>query len=61
MARFLEKVIEHKLGVCFSLQLLSQIFLILRRTEKDVIINVPMSSLLSTHYSCQILMKLELS
>ena len=33
-------VFEHKMGVLISLQILSEIFLILRRTERDVIVNV---------------------
>jgi len=34
-------------------------FLILRRNERDIIVNVHISS--CTHYSCQILTKLEFS
>jgi len=34
-----KKVIEHKMGVFIFLQLLSHTFLILRRTERDTIIN----------------------
>jgi len=33
-----QKVIEHKM--CFSLQLLSEIYVILRRTDRNIIINV---------------------
>jgi hypothetical protein len=43
----------------FSLQMWSETFLILRRTELDIAINVATSS--SSHYSCQIWFKLEFS
>jgi hypothetical protein len=36
-----EKVIEHKLCSGFSPQHFSEIFLILRRSQQDIIINVP--------------------
>jgi hypothetical protein len=38
------KVIEHKMYVSFTLQILSEKFLILRITERDVIKNVYLSS-----------------
>jgi len=41
---FLKTVTENKMCVLISLQLLSEIFLILRRTERDVIKNVYWSS-----------------
>jgi hypothetical protein len=39
-----KKVIEHKTVFRFSLQLLSETFLILIRTQRDIIINVHRSS-----------------
>ena len=39
-----DKVIEHKTFSSFPLQNLSNIFLILRRIERDIVINVHMSS-----------------
>jgi len=46
----------------FSLQLLSETFLILRRNERDAFINVHISvAMLSSCYSCQVLIKLEFS
>jgi hypothetical protein len=36
----LKKVIERRICVSFSAQLLSEIFLVLRRTERDMIKNV---------------------
>ena len=45
-----------------AVQLLSETFLILRKSETDVIKNVRISVVMySTRYSCQILMKLEFS
>ena len=41
---FRKKIIEHKCVFLFSLQLLSETFLILRITEGDININVHMSS-----------------
>jgi len=41
----------------YSLQLLSETFLIVRRNERDIIISAHRSS--STRYSCQMLMKLD--
>jgi hypothetical protein len=41
---FRKRVIEYKMCVWFSLQLVSKAFLILRRTERDVIKNVYLSS-----------------
>ena len=49
--RFSEKVIERTMSLWFSLQLLSEIFLILRRNRTDVIINVPRSSC-CVQFSC---------
>jgi hypothetical protein len=66
MARFLEKKggTENKMCVLISLQLLSEIFLILRRIQQDIIINVHRSScklpiilvrfLIKSEFSCQI-------
>jgi hypothetical protein len=45
----------------FSLQLLPETFLILRRTEQDIITNVRRSSCKVPRYSSQILIKLEFS
>jgi len=46
----------------FSLQLLSEIFLILRRNKRDAVINLRISvAMLSSCYSCQVLIKLEFS
>ena len=39
-----KKVIEHKIMVLFSIQLLSETFLILRTIQSDIIINVHRSS-----------------
>jgi hypothetical protein len=47
MARFFEKVTEHKTCVLISLQLSSEIFLIIGRTERVVIIDV-------YWYSCKV-------
>ena len=52
------KVIERKIYV-LSLQLLSDIFLILRRTERDIVINIDRS--LCKRYSCHILTEFEFS
>jgi len=41
---FREKDVEHKLMLRFSLQLLSETFLILRRNQRDTIIHVHRSS-----------------
>jgi hypothetical protein len=49
------KVTKYKMCVRFSLQLLSETFLFLRRNEQDMLTNVKYS------YSCQILIKLEFS
>jgi len=43
-ARFSEKIIEHKMCVLIYLQFLSVTFLILRRNERDTVINVHESS-----------------
>jgi hypothetical protein len=40
MARFSKNVTEREICFDFSLKLLSEIFLILRRTERDMIVNV---------------------
>jgi hypothetical protein len=57
---FGKKLLNMKCVFWFSLQLLSIIFLILRRNERDIIKNVHWSSY-NTHYSCQTLMTLERS
>ena len=44
MQNFREKIIEHKVCVWFYLKLLSENFLLLRRIQRDVIINVHRSS-----------------
>jgi len=54
---FGKKLLNIKCVFGFSLQLLSEPFLILRTAERDMIKNV----CLSTRYSCQVLMKLESS
>jgi len=41
---FRQRIIEHKMWVFFFLQLLSETFLTLKRTERDVIIHVHWSS-----------------
>ena len=41
---FREKVMEHKMCVLFSLQILSEIFLVLRRIMRDILPNVKTSS-----------------
>jgi hypothetical protein len=51
---FLKKLLNKKCKFWFSLQLLSQTFLILRRIQRDIIVNVIKSS-------CQILMEIEFS
>ena len=38
--RLSENVFEHKVCLFFSLQFLSEIFLILRRIQQDIVINV---------------------
>ena len=40
----MNNVIKHKMCVLISLQLLSEIFLTIRRIQLDIIINVHMSS-----------------
>jgi len=52
---FRKAIIEHKMCVCwFSLQDLSETFLILRRNERDMMKNVYWSSCTSsTRHSCQ--------
>jgi hypothetical protein len=57
---FRKQLVNIKCVFGFPLQRLIETFLIVRRTERDIIINVNKSSL-STRYSCQILMKLEFS
>ena len=56
-----KKVTEHKMCVLIPLQLLSETFLILGRTERDIIKNIYSCSCKVPPYSCQILMKLEFS
>jgi hypothetical protein len=57
---FRKKFLDIKFVFWFSLQLLFETFLVLRRTERDAIISVHSSSS-RARYSCQSLMKLELS
>ena len=54
-----KKFSEQKYVFRFSLQLLPKTCYILRRTERDMFINVKSVFMESTCYSCQILMKLE--
>ena len=55
-----KKVIGH--AMCyFSLQILSETFLVLRRIVEDMIQKIILIFMQSTRYSCQILMKLEFS
>ena len=56
-----EKGIKRKCVFRFSLQLLSETFLILGRIQRDTILNVHRSSSKKTRYYCQSLMKLEFS
>jgi hypothetical protein len=59
-AWFSKKRIEQKICDCIFSTNLSVTFLILRRTEKDMTINIYWSSCnVRTLYSCRILMKLE--
>ena len=58
MARFSEKLLNIKCVFSFTLKLLSEIFLILRRCEEDII-NVHMSSRNAAVNSWQISMKLQ--
>jgi hypothetical protein len=51
---FRKKIIEHKYLLWFSLHLLSETFLILRRTERDIIKNIYWSSCKIPGYYCQI-------
>ena len=55
---FGRKLLNIKCVFWFSLQLLSETFLILRRIQRDIITNEHTSSPKSNHYSCQISMKL---
>ena len=55
------KLLNTKFVLWFSLQLLSETFLILRRTERDIIKNIYRSVCKSTGYCCQTLMKLGFS
>jgi len=53
-------VIEHKMSVLISPTTLSEIFLIRKRNERDVIINVQKSSCkVQYRYSCKIKVKVE--
>ena len=54
-----KKLLNTKCVFWFSVQLSSETFLVLRRTERDVIKNVYGSSCKSTRYYFQILMELE--
>ena len=62
MERFSEKkILNIKCLFWFSVQLLSETFLILRRIQRDIIINIRTSVFIwNSRYSCQILIKLEL-
>ena len=57
MIYFRKNVIEHKFVVSFSLQLLSNTFLILRKTERDMI-KMYIGLQVKYRYSCQLLTKL---
>jgi len=56
-----EKLLSTKCVFSFSLQLLSKTFLILRRSERDMIKNVHRSSCKGPRYSCHIITKPEFS
>ena len=58
---FFFKLRNTKCVFWFSLQLLSETFLILRRNERDMIKKCMVVFTYSTHYSCPILMKLKFS
>ena len=58
---FGRKLLNSKCVFWFSLQLLSETFLILRRTERDMIIKRISVFMNGTHYSAQILMRFEFS
>ena len=58
---FREKVIEHKMCVLISLQSLSEIFLVINRTERDIIINAHRSSSKVPIIRVRFLIKLEFS
>ena len=57
---FRRQIIEYKTCCNFSLQILSETFLILRRSERDMK-TCKLAFMYSTCYSCQILMNLEFS
>jgi hypothetical protein len=54
-----KKSLNIKCVLWFSLQLLLKTFLTLRRIQRNIVINVKMSSSKNTRYSCQILIKFE--
>jgi len=56
-----EKLLNTKCVLWFSLQHWSEIFLFLRKTERDIIINVHLSSCKVPENFCEILMKLKFS
>ena len=57
-----KKLLYTKCVFWFSLQILPETFVILRRIQLDIIINVHISVFMwSTRYSCQILIKLQFS
>jgi hypothetical protein len=58
---FWKKVTEQKIRVWILSANLSEKFPVLRRIQRDIIINVHRSSLRSTRYPCHILMKFEFS
>ena len=55
---FLIKVIEHNISAFIFSRILSETFIILRRTKRVMIIYVISVFMQSTRYSCQILMEL---
>ena len=58
---FRKKLLNIKCVFLFSLQLLFEIFLTLRRIQRDIVIKSESVFMLSTRYSCRILIKLEFS
>ena len=56
-----KKKIAHKMSLQFFLQILSETYTILRRIQRDIIINVRRSSCTVPHIFCPISMKLKFS